>query len=562
MRRPLLACVLLLAAAIVPAAGTAQRLPTRAPAGRTARQLHSTAELAAAVGGDIRRLPAVLRSSEVVSSLRRICAVSSPERVTCSSVDEIARFLRLQPSDEKLMRLGLNDFVAGLGLPGTDQTLFMCMGQGTLGPAQFGSTGGGGLSAPAAMSLGGARGPSTFTAGQGLSAATHAPAMGDRSAMSRQCGSSARTSGIFGAASATNQNYQRAVSAAVAVMDQAMGQCRESGMSRVATQPAGSTTTPAAGTTDQPKDDKPKNSGEQAIDNVTTWFSVWAGATELVVAVAEGNIPGAILGVAGVAGDADNIAADGTATGETNEVVQAAGTTSTVTSLVVTALTEGTSAVAAGTAIAAVGAAAGTLAVVVPATRWADEKTGFGDAVVNWAVSRTENSDAYKQQYGIRDGPAPGETDKLTCAQMQAAWQRFRDYCSQPGNNWQTYDCAKFVARMNGCADPATVNPGPNGDYVCRAKASKREKAIQACEAQRKKTDMIAQRTSDMRRPSCASAVDQLGSARANAQAIFRERQCTKANPGDEGPICPGAAPAGGGGAAPPKPSPAGGRGS
>jgi len=26
-------------------------------------------------------------------------------------------------------------------------------------------------------------------------------------------------------------------------------------------------------------------------------------------------------------------------------------------------------------------------------------------------------------------------------------WQRFRDYCSQAGNNWQTYDCAKFVAR-------------------------------------------------------------------------------------------------------------------
>ena len=561
MRRNVPAVLIVAALVMLPPAVVAQRPSPRAPAGR-ARQLHSTTELAAAVGADIRRLPAVLASSEVISSLHRICAVSSPERVTCSSVDEISRFLHLQPSDEKLMRLGLNDFMAGMGLPATDQTLFMCMGQGSvMGPAQFGSTGGGGgLAAPAQLTPGGSRGPSSFTAGQGLAAATHAPGMGERSAMSRQCGSSARTSGLFGSGSTTDRNYQQAVNAAVAVMDQGMGQCRASGTSPVADDAAGAGTAPASG---EKKDDKPANSGEQALTNVTTWLSIWAGSTELVVAVAEGNLPGVILGVAGVAGDVDNVAADGTATGETNDAVQAAGTTSTVTSLVVTAVTEGTSAVAAGTAIAAVGAAAGTLAVVVPATRWVDEKTGFGDAVVNWAVSRNENSPEYKKQYGIRHGPAPGETDRLTCEQMQAAWQRFRDYCSQAGNNWQTYDCAKFVARMNGCADPATVNPGPNGDYVCRAKPSKRDKAIRACEAQRKKLDMIAHRVGDSPPVSCAAAVDQLGSVRANAQALFRERQCAKANPGDDGPICPGAAPAGGsGGVAPPRPSPASGRGS
>ena len=560
MHRSIATSALLLAAAIAPAGAAAQRTPIRAPAGRTVRQLHSTAELIAAVGSDIRRLPSVLQSSEVVSSLRRICAVSSPERVTCSSVDEISRFLRLQPSDDKLMRLGLNDFMAGLGLPGTDQTLFMCMGQGTLGPARFGSTGGAGLTAPAGMSLGGTRGPATFTAGQNLSAVTRAPAMGDRSAMSRKCGSSSRTSGLFGAASATDQNYQRAVNAAVAVMDQAMGQCRESGMSPVADAPSGGSTSSG---TDKPKEEKPKNSGEQAIENVTTWFSVWAGATErIAVAVAERNIPALVVGVAGLAGDVDKIAADGTATGDTNETLQDAGDAATIAQFAVTAVTEGATTVAAGTAITAIGAAAGTLAVVVPATRWVDNKTGLGDAVVNWAVSRNENSVEYKKQYGIQHAPAPGETDRATCAQMQAAWQRFRDYCSQPGNNWQTYDCAKFVARMNGCADPATVNPGPNGDYVCRARPTTRDRAIRACEAQRRKIDMIGYRTSDAQRPSCASAVDRLTSARANAQAIFRERQCTKANPGDDGPICPGAAPAGGGGSVPPRPSPASGRGS
>ena len=33
--------------------------------------------------------------------------------------------------------------------------------------------------------------------------------------------------------------------------------------------------------------------------------------------------------------------------------------------------------------------------------------------------------------------------------------------------NWKTYDCASYVAAMDGCPDPAVVRPQPDDDYVC-----------------------------------------------------------------------------------------------
>jgi hypothetical protein len=74
---------------------------------------------------------------------------------------------------------------------------------------------------------------------------------------------------------------------------------------------------------------------------------------------------------------------------------------------------------------------------------------------------------------------------------VQARWASFKAYCSQPGNNWQTYDCMLFVARTNGCADPALVNPGPQGDYTCSGDHSAAEAAALACEETAKMRDMF-----------------------------------------------------------------------
>lgn len=576
--RVALACLAAAAAAVMIASPAfAQRTRGKTPgvAVRSIARYTSVQELVAAMNGDIQNLPRLLRSGRVVTQLDRICAVAGENAVSCSTVDDIERFLNLAPEDGKLMRLGLNDFMSGVGLPSSDRTLFMCVGQGPqIGRAQFGSLAGsgGGLAVPSRLQVAGrARGPRSFTASAGASVPSHAPTMVDRSAMAEQCGSGVRTA-AFGGGPRGTRAYGRAVSSAVGYMDRAMSQCRDQ-TSPIAqdagggtgatdsTPPAATDSTPPAKPDSTPPPPAPANqnpppagnAGERAINNVNTWFGLWAGGAELAQAVGTGNIPGAILAVAGLVAGADQVAADGTATDQTNDAVQAAGTTSTVVSLVVTVATEGTAAVAAGTAVAAVGAAAGTLAVVVPVTRWVDEKTGFGDAVVNKLIERKENSPEYRRQYGLDSKrPAPDGSGRLSCDEARAAWERFKAYCSQAGNNWQTYDCAKFVARLNGCADPAVVNPGPEGDYVCRGKPSERERAIAACEEARKKRDMIARPTGEAR-PSCSETVDQWFSLSANATRM--RDLCTKVD-GEDGLACPQAAPSGGGGSGAPRPAP------
>lgn len=70
------------------------------------------------------------------------------------------------------------------------------------------------------------------------------------------------------------------------------------------------------------------------------------------------------------------------------------------------------------------------------------------------------------------------------CDSLEAWWRFFSDRCDKA--NWSTYDCTSFVARTNGCVDPALINPGPDGNYVCRARGSSewsRERAMEmGCE--------------------------------------------------------------------------------
>ncbi|MEO5571119.1 MAG: hypothetical protein ABIT08_15665 [Bacteroidia bacterium] len=84
---------------------------------------------------------------------------------------------------------------------------------------------------------------------------------------------------------------------------------------------------------------------------------------------------------------------------------------------------------------------------------------------------------------------APGETGKATCESIRQGWKNFSNYCD--GNGWQTYECARFVAMMNGCADPALVNPGPEGSYSCSGRSPADMKA--ACENQCEQKKKIAQ---------------------------------------------------------------------
>jgi nucleoid-associated protein YgaU len=74
------------------------------------------------------------------------------------------------------------------------------------------------------------------------------------------------------------------------------------------------------------------------------------------------------------------------------------------------------------------------------------------------------------------------------CEKQSEWWERFSNRCAQV--SWKTYECASFVAMLNGCPDPALVRPSPDGDFECRRPLSEAERAklaaIVRCEMQGK----------------------------------------------------------------------------
>ena len=66
--------------------------------------------------------------------------------------------------------------------------------------------------------------------------------------------------------------------------------------------------------------------------------------------------------------------------------------------------------------------------------------------------------------------PCMGENCKPSCADVAAAWNRFKAYCEE--SHWKVYKCMSFLARVNGCADPSLIHPSPEGDdMTCPDKA-------------------------------------------------------------------------------------------
>lgn len=70
---------------------------------------------------------------------------------------------------------------------------------------------------------------------------------------------------------------------------------------------------------------------------------------------------------------------------------------------------------------------------------------------------------------GCGPPPTPCEGDGCTasCEERQRAWEMFKEYCAQ--SDWQAYQCADFVRKLNGCVDMTLINPGPEGDLTCPA---------------------------------------------------------------------------------------------
>ena len=94
--------------------------------------------------------------------------------------------------------------------------------------------------------------------------------------------------------------------------------------------------------------------------------------------------------------------------------------------------------------------------------------------------------------------PCQGENCKPSCADVAAAWSRFKAYCEE--SHWKVYKCMSFLAKVNGCADPSLIHPSPEGDdMTCpdKARVDKWSKAKVAWLEQCRKRQWVMMPTQD-----------------------------------------------------------------
>jgi hypothetical protein len=359
--------------------------------------------------------------------------------------------------------------------------------------------------------------------------------------------------------------YQAAVDNAVSAMDEAAAQCRDSGASPIAEgdtpQDTPSSASQPAGRTDE--EEKKPNWFEYivAVFNGSRGIAeIGKAAHEVIEHPSAGGLATAAIAVIATGGTAAGVVGHKTAetVSRTADVAQVAISVAEISEAAAEAETTvgapGSVAAAAGFDIvlplAAIGA--GTYA----ATRLVNEVTGGS---VDYAADYWAKK-FYDAKFEFEHGTPTGgrgvhqpdrEGGKPSCSQLQARWKRFKEYCSQPGNNWKTNDCAVFVAKMNGCADPSILDAGPEGDYVCRAKckggisgiirshqtgssSSKcTEDWIAACEHDRKVKGWVSQpgpsgNAGQLR--SCGELHQSISGMNAALKATLRKKLCERAN--------------------------------
>lgn len=159
-------------------------------------------------------------------------------------------------------------------------------------------------------------------------------------------------------------------------------------------------------------------------------------------------------------------------------------------------------------------------------------RVGLADAL--WEA---ENGPAQERSpIGIHKGTTrPAEDGKPSCEAMAERAARFNAYCSQPGNNWQSYDCMLFVARLNGCADPGVIQPAPGEDFHCSAGATRAQQWQLACQNRAKLGSLLGNPGSAN---ASASQCAPIGVSRTDLDRQLRERVCTRALTDDPNGFC------------------------
>lgn len=475
-------------------------IPANIPADRPTRRL--LAGMIVAANGDKGALRRAIENANVTLKVRRLCHVSAgyPGKAVCVNAADIIAELQRSAADTQLMIMSLNDLWESLSNRPEGGDIDTCAGRSAAsvtnivasvssgGLAGFGGSlnsnrSVGGLSAPGGLGRG-----TSSTAGtiarqtlDGGAAANKVSAC--RSAQRASLGGSMGTRNVPGSPA-----YREAVARAQTFLTGVADSC--SNRSNNGLIAAGST-----GTTNPPRNDPPPppatqppekkpgaaadankaistaevvtnvtndvlQSGSQILEHcgtskfgcgvaVVTAALGAAASLDLIKAGADGTDPNAPLQEIDLVADIGGAAV---------EFIIAAGTAGEVT------LMSGL--------LPAVGAGVFGYSIT--------SSLGVGQAIANSSVVSNvtgaladglwslKNSSSSNQPPTQRPGAGQPREEGMSCADMAAAAARFNQYCSQPGNDWQSFDCMSYVALLNGCADPGVITPAPGEDYQCR----------------------------------------------------------------------------------------------
>jgi hypothetical protein len=454
------------------------RLPTPPRRPSLARWM----ELYTQHGHDVDSLRAALAAERVRPLVDRICVVSGthPAQVECEPLQDFLRNVWMRPeSDMAFLNLAFNDAWERLGgAPGGGDLLYC----GGATDDRFTHV----------MPRGrGSQGARVVARGTG----PQKPSLAETSAMVDSCRGAQRASasrGLGGLYTPGSEGYRRAVGHAQAFLTGIAQSCDASvptGFGREQLEWGG---------------------GQRRIDTAGDAMATGAGLTATIAQAA--HSPADLVACAGAAAGGSKGAcaaavgglvatgvgavaqADGL-TNEPSEIVQAFGLAADVLGGVLSAVALAGASSAAAAVLPAVGVATGVAAAGTAAQRYVlnpiyDRAV---DRQTDWYASREpQSAPTPPTSDGAGDGRAPAgarpgtfipaEDGKPSCKQLAERADRFNAYCSHAGNEWQSYDCMLFVARLNGCADPGVIRPAPGEDYQCTRPESAAEQWQAQCE--------------------------------------------------------------------------------
>jgi len=468
--------------------------------------------------GDVTRLRELLVAERVNAKVQRLCYVPGRfnQPVVCRPLGEIMqKELGRGPADRAFLSFGFNDIWEQMGGDPAGGDLLSC----------------GGASAGAMTNVQPFASP---RAAQGKSGWT-TPAAPQAQAMTDSCRNAQKASisaGLGALYVPGSEGYRRAVGNAQGFLASVGESCNapvSGGLGREQISTGGQ-----AKLTGGEAANVVASTTKNIVDGAETAANLGAncakGKTSCAVAVT-----GAVTAVVGIAATGDQL------TSEQNETLQMASTAGDIVGGVIAFGTTSASATGFATVMPVASAAFAGFALGSVIEQGLDStldplRVNLADAI--WEAQYGSSQGTAPSPSGIRKGTMrPGEGGKPSCEEMAARAARFNAYCSQPGNNWQSYDCMLFVARLNGCADPGVIRPAPGEDFQCspRTTMGDEHRLQLACQQSDKLRGLLGNPGTP---GGNTGRCEPIGVSRSDLDRRMREGICTRALTDDPNGFC------------------------